>query len=402
VTRSILIHTISARDGGVPQMVEFAVQTLQQQGWTVELAYYQPYSQSPELSTPSFALGRRKPRSLREDGIASVPATALGAWLPELEFTHYWPRREWQQLMDRFDAHLVVSGNALAGTALARTHRRFAAWIATDFDGDRINRVAKFPWPRRLLDRVLNAPVAKQLERQVLRSARVLALSRHTAQQLNRVAGADVVSEILVAPVDTDHFRPEAGTTQPLRVGFSGRLADPRKNLPLLLDALASARSKGCQLTAVLIGCSPSAELNRELEQRQLGTAVRALSYMDRKALAVELRQLDVYALPSHQEGLCIAALEAMASAVPVVSTRCGGPEDYVVDGENGYLVDSDAETMGAAIANICTDRPLRDRMGSAARETVLRDFGKAACAAILTKHVEASALAEHMTEETA
>ena len=383
-------------------MVEFAVRTLQDEGWQVELAYYQPYSQSPELSAPSFALGRRSPNSRRENGIASVPATALGCWLPELEFTHYWPRLEWRLLMERFDAHLVVSGNALAGTALARTGRHFTAWIATDFDGDRVNRVSGFPWARRLLDRLFNAPIARRLERQVLRSARVLALSGHTAEQLNRVAGGGAVSEVLVAPIDTEQFRPEHGSTQPLRVGFSGRLADPRKNLTLLLDSLALARSQGHHLTAVLIGCSPSVELDRELAARNLETSVRALSYLDRAALALELRQLDVYALPSHQEGLCIAALEAMASAVPVVSTRCGGPEDYIVDGENGALVSSEPKAMADAIVRICDDRKSRDRLGAAARETVLRSFGKAAAAAILKKHIEASASVEALTEEVA
>src|SRR5689334_4076355 len=147
--RSILISTIAARDGGVPQMLRFALRVLRGSGWNPTLAYYEPYSQSPALSVPLFALGRRAPGSRREEGIDGTIAHAIGAWLPELEFTHYWPTRRWRELMAGFDAQMVVSGTALAGVPFARTDRPFVAWLATDFDGDRERRVASFPLARR-------------------------------------------------------------------------------------------------------------------------------------------------------------------------------------------------------------------------------------------------------------
>jgi len=52
---------------------------------------------------------------------------------------------------------------------------------------------------------------------------------------------------------------------------------------------------------------------------------------------------------------------------VPVISTRCGGPEDYVQPGINGDLVDRDPGSMAAAITAICSDRAHRQACGAAA-----------------------------------
>ena len=82
-------------------------------------------------------------------------------------------------------------------------------------------------------------------------------------------------------------------------------------------------------------------------------------------------RKLDVFVIPSTQEGLNIAGLQAMATAVPVVSTYCGGPEDYVIHDKTGSLVSSNAEEMSSAILNITEDREKRNTMGMSARKYV-------------------------------
>ncbi len=90
-----------------------------------------------------------------------------------------------------------------------------------------------------------------------------------------------------------------------------------------------------------------------------------------REELALQLQSFDVFVLPSHQEGLCISALEAMACGVPVVSTRCGGPEEFVIDGESGLLVDNDPEQMAHAIQTIVGDRALRTKLSEGAHRLI-------------------------------
>jgi glycosyltransferase involved in cell wall biosynthesis len=71
-----------------------------------------------------------------------------------------------------------------------------------------------------------------------------------------------------------------------------------------------------------------------------------------------------------------MAHLEAMACAVPVVSTNVGGPNETVVDGETGFLVPPrDPDALAQAVRRLLDDPDLRARMGRAGRARVLARF---------------------------
>lgn len=387
--RSLLVTTIAARDGGVPTMLRFAVGVARRRGWEPRLAYYEPYSQSPDLSVPAFALGRRQVSARAEKGIDDLPATALGAWLPELEFTHYRPTRVWQSLIEAHDAHLVVSGTAIAADALATRGIPFVAWIATDLDGDRAERVAGFPWPRRALDLVLNRHVLRRTERRALEAGHVLALSQHTRRMLDARARTQAVRDVLPCPVETDLFVPRPEAVVPGRIGFSGRLDDPRKNVPLLLDAFRILVSRRPDASLHLVGHRGDSQVEEWVAARGLGERVRLHPFLPREGLSRFLSTLDAYVVPSHQEGLCIAALEAMSCGVPVVSTRCGGPEEFVLPGQTGMLVDFDAEAMASAIGHLIIDRAQRQVQGQQARQLILDRYSESVAESILGRAMD-------------
>jgi glycosyltransferase involved in cell wall biosynthesis len=138
------------------------------------------------------------------------------------------------------------------------------------------------------------------------------------------------------------------------------------------------------------MGDSPERQLERHVEALGLASLVQFKPGLSRWEMRDCLRSLDVFVLPSHQEGLCIAALEAMACGVPVVSTRCGGPEEFVVDGETGLLVDGAPEAMANAIATILGNEGLRIRMSGGARAIVERRYTERAAAATLIGGLEA------------
>jgi glycosyltransferase involved in cell wall biosynthesis len=81
----------------------------------------------------------------------------------------------------------------------------------------------------------------------------------------------------------------------------------------------------------------------------------------------------DVWLCASTTEGFALPPLEAMACRCPVVCTRCGGPEDFVREGENGFLVDvGDASAMADRTLTLLKDRERHARMSDAAYATRL------------------------------
>ena len=84
----------------------------------------------------------------------------------------------------------------------------------------------------------------------------------------------------------------------------------------------------------------------------------------------------DVFALPSHYEGLPLAVLEAMRAGVPVVATDVGSVAEAVVTEETGLLVKpGDTRALVGGLRRLLDDPELRRRMGQRGRERALERF---------------------------
>jgi glycosyltransferase involved in cell wall biosynthesis len=87
-------------------------------------------------------------------------------------------------------------------------------------------------------------------------------------------------------------------------------------------------------------------------------------------------RKADILVNPSFSDAFPLPLLEAMACGVPVVGTRTGGMPESVEDGRTGLLVERDnASDLARAILSLLTDENLRESMGEAGRERVLKYF---------------------------
>lgn len=359
-------------------MTGFVARTLRSRGFEPVLAYYEPYSLNPRLSVPSHQLLRRKPQSEQKVTLERCETHAIGAWLPELEFTQHIATESWRRLIEGAQAHVTVSGTALGALQYHQTGQPFLAWIATGWAEDRTHRVRHYPLVRKVLEHAVVSPVTRLLERSILKSGDILSLSQHTRRELDEIAGLPVVKNVLPQPVDVEFFSPRLDEQVRRRIGFSGRLDDPRKNVDLLLQALSVIVKGGNDVSALLIGGNPDARLSKRLSDLGIADRVEICPLLPPPSLRDRLRTLDLYVVPSAQEGLCIAALEAMACGLPVVSTRCGGPEEFVIDEATGRLVGFDAREMADAIISIIGDRPRRERLAAGARDLVRTHYSLA------------------------
>ena len=108
-------------------------------------------------------------------------------------------------------------------------------------------------------------------------------------------------------------------------------------------------------------------DMGAALQQAGLGARLRLLGY--REDIAALLAAADIFALPSHFEGLPMSVIEAMLTGLPVVATDISGPREQVVHGETGLLVPPrQVPPLAAALARLAADPPLRAAMGEAGR----------------------------------
>ena len=109
--------------------------------------------------------------------------------------------------------------------------------------------------------------------------------------------------------------------------------------------------------------------VRRELER--LGTPHRHVLHSSRDQLASAYHAVDVCLVTSRQEGGPKAVLEAMATGVPLVTTKVGHATELVRDGQNGLMADvDDVDALVAAVERVYSDRELSARLRVAGRET--------------------------------
>jgi glycosyltransferase involved in cell wall biosynthesis len=139
---------------------------------------------------------------------------------------------------------------------------------------------------------------------------------------------------------------------------------EPRKNLPLALDALRILRRRGVDLRLVLAGGKSSLlDVPAELRKRGMGEPeVTRTGYLDDRRISALLTGARVLVFPSLYEGFGMPLLEGMEAGVPVVGVRAGATPETV--GDAGLLVDpGDAEGFADAMEQAAFDDATRARL---------------------------------------
>ena len=139
---------------------------------------------------------------------------------------------------------------------------------------------------------------------------------------------------------------------------------EPRKNLPLALDALRILRRRGVDLRLVLAGGRSSLlDVPAELRKRGLGEPeVTRTGYIDDARVSALLADARTLVFPSLYEGFGMPLLEGMEAGVPVIGVRAGATPETV--GDAGLLVEpGDAEGFADAMERAAFDDELRTRL---------------------------------------
>ena len=214
-----------------------------------------------------------------------------------------------------------------------------------------------------------------------LRAAdRVIALSPSWAEAIRLHAP---YAEVVVVPNPVKVFLPATDKRNPLtRVLFVGKL-EVRKGYDTLITAAATVLKEFPQTEFWFAG---HGELDAARDQSQrlgIDGQVRLLGWIAGSELEHIYDQVDVFCLPSQNEGVPMSMLEAMSHALPVVCTPVGGVPDVIVNGKNGLLVTPGSpDSVAAAILRLLRNPELAEAIGRSGHKTVQETCGIVAVAA--------------------
>jgi glycosyltransferase involved in cell wall biosynthesis len=192
--------------------------------------------------------------------------------------------------------------------------------------------------------------------------------------------GLDPTKAWVIRPaVDPNFFRPREqyrSDDETFQVVTTGSLIW-RKGYEYALLAVRRLVDKGTPVRFDIIGDGPERQrILYTIHDLGLERQVHLYGPLAPDEVRDQLQQADVFLLSSLSEGISNAVLEAMACGLPIVTTDCGGMNEVVTDGVEGFLVTArDPKAMAQALWTLWENPALRKQMGQAGRQRIEASF---------------------------
>jgi glycosyltransferase involved in cell wall biosynthesis len=373
--------------GGVSTVARWLACGLRDVGYEVEvfdLAASRSDGFSRRLTSP--ASWRRQTLLLADS--TDLHLTHVGANGVELEPLRYLPRADLSAALNRYDLLQVISGAPSLTLAASRCRRPIVLQVATTVAAERASQLATTGRALALWRGAMTRATS-MMERRALRRADVVLVENAQMQEFVRSVGR--TRPVLAPPgVDSERFVPPAEGWESTGYLLSVcRLDDARKGLDRLIRSYAQMKASRPSVPPLVlagIGKLPAA-LTALIAQLGLAECVSVRPDVPSAELPSLYQGASVYLQTSHEEGLGISVIEAMASGLPVVSTATAGSLETVVSGDTGWLV-SQGSQVENRVAEL-TISVLDDATGSMSRQARSRAVSLFSHKATLARYLE-------------
>jgi glycosyltransferase involved in cell wall biosynthesis len=303
----------------------------------------------------------------------------IGAKFARIEPLLYWLTvSSWEKYLSSYKYVFVTGGTPHLAQPAVLLKKKFVLWLASTYADDRLHRMKKASFIEQLIQK-LSDPLMLRLEKQILSSATVLLpISSYTKKLCEGVLGESrKLMKTCPVPVDLRAFTAREHGKK-FRIIAVGRFTDVRKNLPMLLAVCEELLSLSDLVSFDIVGLIPQDDLNILNIVKKFPDRITFHGFVDQQKLDELYKKAFVSLITSEQEGLAIVGLDALSWGIPVISTRCGGVEDYVIPGMTGILVDlSDIRQMVDAVLLLMADPEKYLFMSQGALSLVSSTFSK-------------------------
>lgn len=181
--------------------------------------------------------------------------------------------------------------------------------------------------------------------------------------------------EIIYNGIDTSKFKSndEKDEKEFIITPGASRITD-RKGLNYLIEAIAKLTPKYPQIKLKIMGDGNArVALEKQVEKLNISDKTEFLGRIPREKTTSYYQESSLFVLPSLNEGMSNAMLEALASGLPIITTNTGGAEELVSNEKNGYLIKmKNSADIAKKIEKLITHPELRKKMGKASREKAL------------------------------
>lgn len=204
--------------------------------------------------------------------------------------------------------------------------------------------------------------------------------------ETNLIRSLDGHVKIMVIPngVDLAAFEPPSSIPRegPVRLLCVGRLIR-RKGQDHLIRAVKRVVDEGHDVILDLIGLGDEEEAYQELARNlKIENRVRFCGYVPREEIAARYHSSHIFVLPSYNEGMSVATLEAMAAGLAIIVTRTGGTQELLKEGVNGFSFQwGDVGALTNHLRRLVTHRDMLGEMGAASRRQAAMFSWEAAAA---------------------
>lgn len=369
--------------GGVLTMAEFIYKVLKQNNWTPILIYNLipklRNSNLNDISLINFLLYKKQPIVLKEK-FNEMNSIGIQRVAPLFEiFNYILNLKQWKNILQEGNKFFAVGGSALVALPFVFLKKEFLIWVATTLYEDRIDRIKRENFLRKLRF-YLQLPILLYFEKLIFKKAiTIFALSDYTKNLIiKKYKISPEKIKILRCPIEIDKFQPiNYENRKNDYLLFTGRINDERKNINLLLKVFAKLKKEFPWLKLKLIGEMPNKKIYKLVQILNLKDSVEFINYIQRQDLINYYQNALFFVIPSLQEGLCISGLESLACGVPLVSTRCGGPEGYIIEGYNGFLTENNNEKdlFEKIKMYIKMDNGIKKRLCENARKYIVKNY---------------------------